>query len=68
MFANYDDHKCIKCDAPLELGESEVTYMVPSASEQRCPKCRRKYSVRVMNTALSQSVKRMYIMVDNRKN
>ncbi len=64
----HTEHRCVKCDAPFEPSENEITYMVSSASERRCPKCRKKYSDQVMNDALNRSVHRLCILVDNRKN
>lgn len=67
MFDIHANHRCVKCNAPFEPVEHEATYMVQSASERRCPKCRQKYSAQLMKDALSYNVERLCTLVDNRK-
>lgn len=68
MTAKQASRNCAKCKKPYDPStEAEPSYMVSTTSDLLCPKCKRKHSAQIVNTALRNNVEKMCVLAGHRK-
>lgn len=68
MTAKQASRNCAKCKKPYDLAtEADPTCMVSISSDLLCPKCKRKHSAQMVNTALRDNVEKMCLLAGHRR-